>query len=187
MAVDHEVLARVDLDLQAEPPHRRNLGGEAIDERGGGRRPLPTRFAEQWIEPLPEAVEHISYRTSLDLHEVDVFGIPARRRQHDLVDRGPAPEGEYLGQLSIREDLDERPGENEILLDHPVVRPWRHLPPGDDVGLWDHAVASTSNSSFTATRQRASRGAAVIATPGESGVSRGARTSTHSAKARATS
>src|SRR5207245_1902501 len=99
----------------------------------------------------------------------------------------PPPERECLLECRIRENLHERPGEDEILLDHPVVGPGYHPPPGGDVGRRDHAFASRSTSSLTATRQRASRSVPVIGAPGESGVTRGARASTHSARTRATS
>lgn len=105
----------------------------------------------------PKAVENSADRPGLDLHEVEVFGVSARRRQNELVERSPAAEGEAVRERRIREDLHERPRENEILLDHRIVGPRRHSPPRDDVGLRDHALASISTSSFTATRQRASR------------------------------
>jgi hypothetical protein len=148
------VLAHVDLNLQSKPPYGRDLRGEAIEERDVRRRVVPRGIAEPGIEPRPKAVENSTDRPGLDLYEFQVFGVSARRRQHELVERSPATEGEPVRERRIRENLDERPREDKILLDHPVVGPRRHAPPGDDVGLRDHALASTSTSSFTATRQR---------------------------------
>jgi hypothetical protein len=57
---------------------------------------LPRGLAEPGIEPRTNGFENGADRPGLELGEVKVFGVSARRRQHDLVERGPAAEGGCL-------------------------------------------------------------------------------------------
>lgn len=42
--------------------------------------------------------------------------------------------------MSVRVDVDQRTGEDQILLDHAIVGPWSNLPPCHNVGLWNHEL-----------------------------------------------
>lgn len=93
-----------------------------------------------------------------------------------------APQRHGPGQRSFREDIDQHPREDEVLLDHGIIGPRCDLSPGHDVGPGDHAIPwSGSTSSLTARRQRRLRGAPVMVWVGSSGTMRGALLATQSA------
>jgi hypothetical protein len=88
------------------------------------------------------------------LDEVDVLRVAARGIEVELVQGRTAPERGGASQERVREQVDDRPADDQILLDLRVGDPRRLRAPGRDVGALDHASGSTF--SFTSTRQRAS-------------------------------
>ena len=175
-AAHREVLAGVGLDLESEPDHRRDLGLEPVDEPHALAL-LPLRLAEPTVEPRAEAIDRRLRRDRAQLNEIDVVGVAPWRREMQLVERCPAAQRDRARELGVFEDGDERPRENEILLDLLVGRPARlRAPLGDEVG-WDHA--STSIVVFTSTRQRASRSETSSELLGSSRTNLGLRRSTN--------
>ena len=153
-SLDRSVLARVDLDLHAHRDCRRRRGGETEHQREhvppGARagRPEPRR------QRVADLVGHGTDRPPLSLYEIDVLGVPRRRREVELVQRSSAAERDAFGKGRPREEFDQDPRQHEVLLDLCVARPWGDPSPRGDVRARDHRSGSTS--SFTTTRQRGS-------------------------------
>ncbi len=61
-----------------------------------------------------------------------------------LVERGAAPERERIPQKRMREDLDERPADDKVLLNLEILDPWRLRSPFGDVVTRNYSAASTS-------------------------------------------
>ncbi len=180
--MDREVLARVDLDLEVKPPHRRDLRVEPVEERHTRSRMIPRGRAQPRVQACSNRIKHGPDRARLRLDQVDVLGVAPRSIEHELVEGRAAPQRHGPGQRSVREDIDQRPREDEVLLDHGIIGPRGDLSPGHDVGPGDHAIPwSGSTSSLMARRQRRLRGAPVMVWVGSSGAMRGALLATQSA------
>ena len=65
------------------------------------------------------------------------------------------PKGEGLGQYWVREHLDQRPTDDQVLLDLRILDSRRDGPPGGNVILRDHA--STSMGALTTNRHSRER------------------------------
>ena len=127
---------------------------------------LRARLAQPSVERLPDGVHHRADRPRLDLYEIDVLGETGRWFDEQLVQGRAAAEGELLDDHFVRVQLDERPGQDEILLDQHVVWPWGVLSPRREVGSRDHCSGSTS--SLRTSRQRSSIGALPASKSGRS-------------------
>src|SRR4051812_80361 len=103
------MLVRVDLDLKPQRAHGRHLRLESVD-KADHLLDGPPGLAQPGIERAPERVEQRPDRRPGDLHQVDILGISGRRREEQLVQRGPSAERELAGQLWYVEDLDDRAG-----------------------------------------------------------------------------
>jgi hypothetical protein len=77
-----------------------------------------------------------------------------KRCQVELVDRGPAAERQALTDERVVEELQERPRDDQVLLDVGLVGPRRLAAPGLDLEARQHQSAVTA--ALTITRQRAS-------------------------------
>lgn len=100
------------------------------------------------------------------LDEIDVFRVPRRWCQIELVERGPTPEGKSPGQVFVGEDLDQRSADDQILFHLRLLNPRNLLPPfGDEVR---RDQRSGSRSALTRSFQRASRLAEALLAPGTS-------------------
>ena len=60
-----------------------------------------------------------------------------------FVESGAATERERVVQDRVGEDLDQRPADDQVLLDLKVVRPRRLLAPFEDEVAWNHRSAFT--------------------------------------------
>ena len=68
----------------------------------------------------------------------DIFRIPNGRREVQLVEGGPTPKPQLLGQERVGEHGDQGAGDDEVLLDLTRIGPGRLRAPGGDVELGDH-------------------------------------------------
>ena len=144
-AAEHrEVFPGVDLDLQF---HRQRWGPVArrpIDERHAAFAGSSLRGPEPRIEHGPYRREGRTDRAPLHLHEIQVLRVARRRRQEQLVERGPASEGHRSRRHLVTEQIDHGPRQDQVLLDLKVRNPGRLRPPlGDEVER-DHHSCSTS-------------------------------------------
>jgi len=96
------------------------------------------------VENAAERLHHRACRFRFRLNEVNVFGIPGGRLQVKLVQRRSTTEGESLMERGMREYLDQRAADDEVLLDLEVLNPRRFRPPFGDVVARDHRSGSTS-------------------------------------------
>ena len=139
ISVDGEVLACLNLDLEPQPPYWWNLGLEPVHECDVRFTLVPPGLPEP-RESSSDAVEKAANGTGANLYEVNVLRVTGRRRKHEFVKRCPTSKGERLCQMRVREDFDQGAGEHQILLNHPIIRPWRNLPPCHNVGLRNHKM-----------------------------------------------
>lgn len=166
-----EVLSSVDLHLEPERCDRRNLGRKAVVERDAPLALLALRLPKPRIEPRSQGVEDGADRAADALHEVDVLGVSACGQEDQLVKRRAASERELPREERVREDLDEDPGQDEVLLHLLVEWPRRPGTPVCDEGALDHSSGSTD--SFTRTLHRASFAAPSDGRSGRSDTTRG--------------
>ena len=109
------MLAGIDLDLE---PHWLNCPSrafKAIRERRRILGKLPDGFAQPGIEHSPNSLTDRSDWPGLHLHQVDVFGVPARIVEVQLVECRATSEGHGLAKRINRKQLDEGPREHEVL------------------------------------------------------------------------
>lgn len=142
--INREVLARVGLDFQAQRDRRNVLGIEPVNERHPSLALPAPRLAQPGIERLAQRIHHRTCWLGLRLDEVDILRIPGGRFQVKLVERGRATERERLPQHGVRENRDQRPADNEILLDLVVAHPGCLRPPFRNVVARNHRSVSTS-------------------------------------------
>ena len=79
-----EVLAGVDLDLEAQGLRRLVLRREAVDEVHPAFPEVPAGSAEPWIEHGANRVERVADRLGRHLYEVDVLGERTEGRKWSL-------------------------------------------------------------------------------------------------------
>ena len=96
MAVDGEVLSRVDLDFDPLRLNRLDLRGEPVVERDSALSLLPLRASEPVIKSAANGSHDGADRACLDLHEIDVFGVACGRCEKELVQRGTASKGDLM-------------------------------------------------------------------------------------------
>ena len=162
-AVDGEMLAGVNLDLEAKAKRRRVFRLEAVIERDAAFALFPLRLAKPRIENRPESVHDRTGRFRQYLDEIDIFGVARRRFQIQLVERRPAAKRERPGKKLMGEDRDKRTADNEVLLDLKILNPRCFRPPFGDVVAGDQLSASTS--ALTNSFQSASRAAEFLGAP----------------------
>jgi hypothetical protein len=68
---------------------------------------VPAGRAKPWIQCRAKSVEKRPDGSGLGLYEVNVLGVPAGRRDEELVKCRPAPENETLGEFRSIEHLDQ--------------------------------------------------------------------------------
>lgn len=73
----------------------------------------------------------------------DFFGVSSGRLEMQLVKRRAAPERESFAKNRARENLNQRPANDQILLDLEVLDLRRFRPPFRDEVARDHSSAST--------------------------------------------
>jgi hypothetical protein len=101
------------------------LGVEAVSERHPAFRLLPLRCPKPGVEFLAQRRHHRAGWPGPRLHKVDILGVAGGRLEMKLVERRPAPERESVAQERVREDLDERSADHQVLLDLEVLDPRR--------------------------------------------------------------
>jgi hypothetical protein len=137
------MLAGIDLDLQPQTERRHILGIEFVDESDATLGLFPLRFAKPPIKNFAQRFHHRTRRLGPCLDKVHVFGIPRGGFEMKLVERRTAPERKSIAQDRMRENLDDRPADDQILLDLEVLDPGGMCPPLGDVVARDHSSAST--------------------------------------------
>ena len=155
-----EVLARVDLDLEPHPDGGRFLRVETIDEVDAALFEVALWRAQPRVEHGADQVERVADGLGFDLDEVDVLRVSGGRMQVELVQGRAAAERQAVGDVGHAEHLDQSAADDEVLLDPGVLAPRRRRPPLGDERARNHTSGSTAM--FTATRQRASRGAPLV-------------------------
>ena len=138
-----EVLARVDLDLEPHPLHRFEGTVVAVAQCHPTAAALVTRCPKPGVEPFTNGIRQRTDRTSSKLDQIDVLRVAAWQRDEELVQRGPSAKSEPVGDDRVGEQLDQRTGNNEILLDLFVLRPWSVGAPRSDVRPRNHRSGST--------------------------------------------
>ena len=79
------MLARVDLDFQPQTLSGQGRRFEPIDKRGCARSPFPVRLPKPGRKHFAKAVERWTDGFCTHLNKVDVFRIPRRRAEEQLV------------------------------------------------------------------------------------------------------
>src|SRR5258708_39534592 len=138
------MLAGVRLDLQLKGHRRGVFGIEAVDELDAAFALLTFRLPKPWIEHAAHRVHHRSRGLRLRLDEIDVLRVPRGRTQMQLVKRRAAAERQRVMQHRMREDLDQRAANDEILFHLEVLNPRRPRAPLSDVVARDHRLDSTA-------------------------------------------
>ena len=150
------MLPGVDLHLEPLLLDRCDFGRESVVEGDPALPLLPLRLAEPGIQRAVNGIHDRADPPSLHLHEIDVLRVSRRCPQKELLQRGAATKGNLASKDFLGVEINERPREDEVLLDLLVERPRRLGTPLGDVGPLDHRSASTC--SLTTTRQRRSMG-----------------------------
>jgi hypothetical protein len=75
---EREVLARVDLHVEAHPGRREPLRVKAVHEADTALAPLALRLAKPRVEVRAEGVQRRTDWFGMHLHEIDVLGIARR-------------------------------------------------------------------------------------------------------------
>ena len=88
--------------------------------------------------------ERLADGLGLGLDQIDVFGVARGRSEVELVQGGTATEEHAVRQLRHPEHLDERPADDEVLLDLEILHPRRFTPPLGDVVARNHRSGITS-------------------------------------------
>jgi hypothetical protein len=101
------MLASVDLDLQLERRLRGRLGREAEDQVHRVPRLLAVALAEPG-KRVADGVHRRADRLCLRLHQVDVFRVPQRLLEQELVDGRAAAERDLSGKRGRVEQVAER-------------------------------------------------------------------------------
>lgn len=171
MAVLGEVLAGVDLDLEAQGLGGLVLRREAVDEADPAFPEIAAGSAEPRVEHGAHRVERVADRPRRHLHEVDVLRIARGRTEVELVQGRSAAKREPAADPLEVEDLHQRAADDEILLHLMVGDPRGLGAPRGDVVPGDHGATSTL--ALRASLQRRALGAPFIGLARTSGASVG--------------
>lgn len=155
---------RSDLDLDADR-HRRvlvlSLHGEC--ELGADQAEIIVAMAHPRLEHAADAVQQRPERTCGRAGQIDVFGVAQRLGQMQLVERAAAAKTQLVAQEGVSKQFDQRPADDEILLDLPELDPRGGLTPRDDVHHRNHSSSSGRRRTNTFQRVLRSSDAADLA------------------------
>ncbi|MBA7688813.1 hypothetical protein ES703_97302 [subsurface metagenome] len=133
----------VDFKFQADRSLGRLVFGfDGIFEFGRDLTAFEDWVTKPRIENVVHPVQQGLERPLRRLHQIDILGITKRLRKVEFVECGAAAKAQLSHQERIIEEFDQRPGDDEILLDLPLFRPRRVLRPSDDVHGGNHSSIS---------------------------------------------
>jgi hypothetical protein len=122
-AVKHITLVGIDFKFQADPSLGRfvlRFGG--VFEIGRNLTAFEDWIAKPRIKNVVHPVQQRLQRPVHRLHQIDVLGIAQRLREVKLVEHGAAARAQLFRQELIIDEFDQRPGDDQVLLDLPLFR-----------------------------------------------------------------